>query len=265
MDKNKKVGFVGTGNMGGALVRAVRRAGYECRLYDKDAEKAAALAAETESYASTGLSELFEKCEYVFLGVKPNGLSALAAELEGEGVTKAPVLISMAAGKSLQKLETVFGDRAIIRIMPNTSVAYGEGMTLWCANGKVEDEAKNDFLDMMSLSGRLDNIPEGLIDAASALSGCGPAFMYMFLEALADGGVRCGLPRDKATLYAAQTMIGAATALLESGKHPEALKDAVCSPGGTTIEGVRALEKGGLRSCAVEAVIASYEKTFKLK
>ena len=262
--KNKNIGFIGTGNMGAALARAVRLAGYDVLLYDKDTAKAEALSAEIGGRA-VSLSSLFGDCDYVFVGVKPNVLPLLAKELNSIEIPASPVLISMAAGTSLERLTELFGDRPVIRIMPNTSVAYGEGMVLWCCNEKVTKEHESVFLDMMSASGKLDRIDESLIDAGSALSGCGPAFVYMFTEALADGGVRCGLPRDKATLYAAQTLIGAATTLLESGKHPEALKDAVCSPGGTTIEGVRTLENGGLRAATMNAVIAAYEKTLKMK
>lgn len=262
--KNKVVGFIGTGNMGAALAKAVVKAGYSICLYDKDESKAKALADEIGGGVKT-LFGVISTCDYVFVGVKPNILPALAEEVKGISVDVKPVLISMAAGTSLEKLNGLFGGYPIIRIMPNTSVAYGEGMTLWCANNGVSEDAAADFGDMMSESGKLDRIPESLIDAASALSGCGPAFVYMFMEALADGGVHCGLPRDKATLYAAQTLIGAATTLIESGKHPEALKDAVCSPGGTTIEGVRTLENGGFRASAMNAVIAAYNKTIGMK
>lgn len=262
--KTKKIGFIGTGNMGAALARAVCAAGFPVLLYDKDNAKAEALGNELGGSAAS-LETLWQECGYIFIGVKPQILPLLADELSGIPRDNEPVLISMAAGTSIERLEQLFGDRPIIRIMPNTSVAYGCGMVLWCCNGRVTEQDRAMFLEFMSASGRLDLIPESLIDAASALSGCGPAFVYMFLEALADGGVRCGLPRDKATLYAAQTLLGAATTLLESGKHPEALKDAVCSPGGTTIEGVRALENGGMRAAAMNAVIAAYEKTLKMK
>ena len=117
---------------------------------------------------------------------------------------------------------------------------------------------------MMAPAGLVDQVPEGMIDAASAVSGCGPAYVYLFIEALADGGVACGLPRDKAQAYAAQMVAGAAQMVLQSGQHPGALKDAVCSPGGTTIQGVRTLEEGGFRAAAMDAVIAAYEKTLEL-
>ena len=262
-----KVGFIGSGNMGGAIAKAVTKAGYRVVLYDKDSEKCASLGAKLGSKIAGSLDELLSICTFIFIGVKPQALEALASEirprLDSMG-NAAPLLISMAAGTSLSRLEELFGKRCIVRIMPNTPVSEGKGMTVWCANDETFDAQKEAFLDIMRESGRVDPIDERLIDAASAVSGCGPAFVYMFIEALADGGVLCGLPRDKALTYAAQTLAGAAEYLMASGEHPEKLKDNVCSPGGTTIEGVRTLEDRGFRSAATEAVIAAYEKTLEL-
>ncbi len=267
--KYTKIGFIGAGNMGGALAKAVARVGYRACLYDPDVAKRDALADEIGANAKKidTLFELLDTCTFVFVGVKPQVLPSLAREIRpilDEMKESAPLLISMAAGTSIAKLEELFGKRYIIRIMPNTPVAVGKGMTLWCANDIVFDVQKSAFKNLMSESGRVDEIDEKLIDAASAVSGCGPAFVYMFIEALADGGVLCGLPRDKAMTYAAQTLAGASEYLMESGQHPGKLKDNVCSPGGTTIEGVRTLEACGFRSAATEAVIAAYEKTLDL-
>ena len=148
--------------------------------------------------------------------------------------------------------------------MPNTPVAIGQGMVLYTACPGVQPAELEEFCDKMAGAGRLDAIDEALMDAASAVAGCGPAFVYQFLEALADGGVACGLPRKKAIEYAAQTLAGAAGMVLESGKHPGLLKDEVCSPGGSTIAGVRVLEQGALRAAAMNAVIASCEKNREL-
>ena len=138
-------------------------------------------------------------------------------------------------------------------------------MILYTANEAVSKELLDHFSQSLADAGKMDQIPEDKIDAASAVSGCGPAFVYLFAEALADGGVECGLPRDKALLYAAQTLKGAAELLLSTGKHPGELKDAVCSPGGTTIAGVHALEDCGFRAAAMGAVTAAYERTLELK
>jgi pyrroline-5-carboxylate reductase len=149
--------------------------------------------------------------------------------------------------------------------MPNTPVSVGEGMILYATGETVTKAEEAELLDALAGAGRLSPLPEYLIDAGSAVSGCGPAFVDLFIEALADGGVACGLPRKQAVEFAAQMVAGSARLVLESGQHPGALKDAVCSPGGTTIQGVRALENAGFRGAVIEAVIAAYEKNQDLK
>ena len=258
--KETKVGFIGVGNMGSALARAVSRAGYTVLLCDRDEEKARHLALELGGVASS-LADIEKEADYVFLGIKPAGLSTVTDELKKALSQK--TVISMLAGVSVADVSKAIGTK-VIRIMPNTSVGCGEGMVLWCAEDSVIEAERVEFESIMSKCGRLDLIPESMIDAATAISGCGPAFVYMFIEALADGGVRCGIPRDKAMTYACQTLIGAAKNALVSQKQPGELKDAVCSPGGSTIEGVRALEANGMRSAVIEAVIASFEKTKEL-
>ncbi|MBQ9796257.1 MAG: pyrroline-5-carboxylate reductase [Clostridia bacterium] len=265
-----KFGFIGCGNMGGALAQAVVKSVRPLEiiaLCDANIERAAALA-ESFGCSVATLAQIAADCEYIFLGVKPQGFAGLFEEIAP--ILKARkdrfVLISMAAGVSIAAIEKMCGVSApVIRIMPNTPVSVGEGMILYTANDAVSDCDIDVFLHALSKAGKLDEIAEDKIDAASALSGCGPAFVYLFAEALADGAVECGLARDKANLYAAQTLLGAATLLLESGKHPGELKDAVCSPGGTTIAGVHALEESAFRSASMNAVTAAYEKTLKLK
>lgn len=262
-------GFIGCGNMGGALASAVAKSDLEKRILLCDActEKAEVLASKIGGEAAS-LAELVGTATYIFLGVKPQGFEGLFQEIRP--ILKARgdqfVLVSMAAGVSISAVEK-FADCncAIVRIMPNTPVSVGEGMILYACNNLVNAQMLDDFCKALSKAGVLDAIFEDKIDAASALSGCGPAFVYLFAEALADGAVSCGLARDKAMLYAAQTLRGAAELLITSGKHPGELKDAVCSPGGTTIEGVKALESGAFRASAMSAVTAAYEKTLKLK
>ncbi len=263
-----KIGFIGIGNMGGALARAVARAktGAELFVADKMPEKAAALAAEWGA-AVTDVPTLARTAEYLFLGVKPQVLPAVLTELapglEARGT--AITLISMAAGITTARIRELAGVACpIIRIMPNTAADAGEGMILYTCTENVSPAARGEFLRMMAAAGQLDELPEGLIDAASAITGCGPAYVYLFMEALADAGVECGLPRDKAERYAAQTLRGAAALYFASGKKPGELKDAVCSPGGSTIAGVRALEEGGFRSAAWHAVLAAFRRTVEL-
>ena len=176
-----------------------------------------------------------------------------------------PVLVTMAAGLPMERIrEMAGGNYPVIRIMPNTPSAIGEGMIQYCTLD-VSDAQEAEFLTAMAHCGRLDKIPENLIDAASAVSGCGPAFAYMFIEALADGGVACGLPRAKAMEYAAQMLQGSGKLFLETGKHPGELKDAVCSPNGSTIQGVRKLEQYAFRAAVTDAVIAAFDKNLEMK
>lgn len=262
-------GFVGCGNMGGALATAVSKRvnGTQLALCDTDTQKAKALAEHIGGIVVDS-DTLVAESQYIFLGVKPQGFETLFEQIRPilRKRESAPILISMAAGVSISSVEKMVGKQIpIIRIMPNTPASVGAGMILYTANTLVSDEALAVFVAALDAAGRLDPIDEVKIDAASALSGCGPAFVYLFAEAMADGAVECGLARDKANLYAAQTLYGAAKLLLESGKHPGELKDAVCSPGGTTIAGVHSLENGAFRSSVMNAVTSAYEKTLKLK
>lgn len=261
-------GFIGCGNMGGALAAAASRIipADELAVCDADASKTAILADAGKATVADA-AEIATQSKYIFLAVKPQGMSTLFAQIRYilQKRTDRFILVSMAAGMSISLIHEFAGcDCPIIRIMPNTPVTVGEGMILYCANELAMEEDVSGFLWGLSCAGKLDPLPEHLIDAAGALSGCGPAYVYLFAEALADGAVECGLSRDKANLYAAQTLLGAAKMLLESGKHPGQLKDAVCSPGGTTIAGVHALETGKFRATVMDSVTAAYHKTAKL-
>ncbi len=258
-----KYGFIGCGNMGGAIARALSKTTTDILLADPS-EKTAALAAELGcAYGDNATAA--NSCQRLFLAVKPQIMEAAVAPIAPILREKKPLLITIAAGTAISRIQQIVGaPLPIIRIMPNTSVAVGKGMIQYCCNELVTKEQISSFLEDMRYAGILDNIPEHLIDAASALSGCGPAYMYMFLEALADGAVACGVPRDKAITYAAATMAGAAEMVLTSGQHPGTLKDAVCSPGGTTIAGVKALEEHGFRGAAMDCVVAAYKRSLEL-
>lgn len=260
------IGFIGVGNMGGALAAAVAKSGEALLLADRDTAKATALA-ETLGAAAADNADIAAACDYIFLGVKPQVLPVLLEELKPTLAARktAPVLVSMAAGFATARITAGLGAAyPLIRIMPNTPAAVGEGMILYTAVNAVTPEQTETFCRMMAGAGRLCCLPENLIDAGCAVSGCGPAYVYLFIEALADGGVECGLPRPLAQELAAQTVLGAAKMVLETGSHPGVLKDAVCSPGGTTIAGVHALERSGFRGTAMEAVLAAYRKTLAL-
>ena len=263
------LGFIGTGNMGGALARAACKSitSDQVFLANRTVEKARALAEELECRVADN-EAIAESADFIFLGVKPQIMADLLAEI-GPVLAKREsrfILVTMAAGLTIARIqELAGGNYPVIRIMPNTPAAIGEGMILYaCGEGVAQTEEKV-FLDAMAGAGRFSPLPEKLIDAGSAVSGCGPAFVDLFIEALADGGVACGLPRAAAMEYAAQMVLGSARLVLESGKHPGVLKDAVCSPGGTTIQGVRTLEEAGFRGAVMDAVIAAYEKNADLK
>ena len=259
--------FIGTGNMGGALATAARKAlpGESILLANRTPEKARALAEKLGARTADNLAAARE-ADYLFLGVKPQMMAGMLSGIREalQARTSPCVLVSMAAGLSIARIREMAGvDFPVIRIMPNTPAAIGQGVVLCCADGANEEQIQT-FKTAMAGAGMLDFIDEHLIDAGSAVSGCGPAFVAMLIEAMADGGVACGLPRQKAQAYAAQTLLGTAALALRTGQHPGAMKDAVCSPAGSTIQGVRALERGGFRSAAFEAVIAAYEKTLEM-
>ena len=259
-------GFIGTGNMGGALARAAVKSGTEVLLANRTAAKAEALAAELSAQAVTN-EEAARRADYLFLGVKPQMMAGMLSSVAPALAARTDrfILVSMAAGLTTGDIRRMAGgDYPVIRIMPNTPAAIGEGMILYTANERVAAADVEEFCDKMVGAGRFDALEERLIDAASSVSGCGPAFVYQFIEALADGGVACGLPRAKAMEYAAQTLAGAAGMVLATGRHPGQLKDEVCSPGGSTIAGVYALEKGGLRAAVMSAVLESFEKNKEL-
>ena len=260
-------GFIGCGNMGGALATAARKAvaGERILLANRTPEKARALAQRLGATVVDNAGAA-RRSDFLFLGVKPQMMADMLSGIRGAlQAREAPcVLVTMAAGLSMAAIRALAGvDFPVIRVMPNTPAAIGQGVLLCCAEG-VSDARMAEFTAAMAGAGLLGFIGENQIDAASAISGCGPAYAAMLIEALADGGVACGLPRADAQRFAAQMLMGTAALALETGAHPGAMKDAVCSPGGSTVQGVRALEARGFRSAAMEAVIAAYEKTLEL-
>ena len=261
----KTFGFIGTGNMGGALAYAAVRSLTPANVWlaNRTHAKAEALA-EKLGCLAVFKETIAERCEFIFLGVKPQMMADMLADIALILSQREDhfVLVSMAGGLSMAQIRQMAGgDYPVIRIMPNTPVSVGSGVILYDCTENVTAEDIEDFKASMAKAGLVDYLPEKLIDTGSALSGSGPAYADMFIEALADGGVVCGLPRDKAMVYAAQMLKGAAELMLESGRHPGELKDAVCSPGGSTICGVRALEQRAFRAACIEAVEAGYKKS----
>ncbi len=261
-------GFIGGGNMGGAMAKAAIAAvgGEHVLLVDRDEVTTARLAAAVGATPAT-YESIAANCRLIFVAVKPNLVATVLGQLQPmlEKRTDRCAVVSIAAGVTLADMQTVLGANIpLIRMMQNTPVALGAGMMVYSLGASATPEDAEALGRSLAHAGRLDAIAEEKIDAATAIMGCGPAFAYQFIEALADGGVACGLTREQAQTYAAQMLLGASEMALQTGKHPGELKDAVCSPGGSTIAGVFTLEQNGFRGAVMDAVIASYEKTKEL-
>ena len=242
-----EAGFIGAGNMGGALALAAAKktGGDRIAVACSTRERSEAAAQRLGCTAETP-QRILSDSRFVFLGVKPQMVVGVVEGLKADILASKGIFVSMLAGVSLEKLALLLGaDKKIIRIMPNTPCAVGQGLILYAANGRVSEDELCAFRELMAPAGALDELNEHLIDAASAVSGCGPAYAYLFIEALADGGVKNGLPRAKAQRYAAQMLLGSAEMALRTGRHPGQLKDEVCSPGGSTIAGVPPRVTGG--------------------
>lgn len=260
----KTIGICGTGNMGRAIVKGLAASGLvepgNILLYNIHSAKAQALADETGASVVCSAAELAERSQGLIMAVKPHILPSSLEEVR-DYVKDDTVIISIAAGLTLDRLAGCLPERAkIVRVMPNTPSMVGEGMASVSPNAYAAEDDVQAVLDIFRSFGKAEIMEERLIDAVCGVSGSAPAYVYMFIEALADGAVLEGMPRHTAYTFAAQTVLGAAKMVLESGMHPGKLKDDVCSPGGTTIEAVLALEQRGFRAAVAEAVIASAEK-----
>lgn len=259
-----KLGIIGAGNMGTAILRGYLAGGArpeDVMVSGHHPEKLQAMADELGFAVASSAAEVAQNCDMVLVAVKPKDLSAVLGEID-PAFSSDQILISIAAGKTIADLSAGCPSaEKIIRVMPNTPSMVLEGMSALSRSEKVTDEDYQKVEAIFGGIGRVQEVKENLMDAVTGLSGSGPAFVYMFIEAMASGGVLCGLPAAQALELAAQTVLGSAKMVLETGTHPAALKDAVCSPGGTTIEGVRELEAGGLRSVVMEAVTAACEKS----
>lgn len=262
------IGFLGAGKMATALARGFVHAGLVqpgALLASDVVEPArAAFGRETGGQVTTKNSKVATAASVLVIAVKPDQVAGVLAELRDQ-LTEQHLLISIAAGVTLAKIEGALkpGARAI-RVMPNTPALVGASATAF-ALGKNATPADAELaLKLFSAVGVAFQIKESLLDAVTGLSGSGPAYAYLMIESLSDGGVAAGLPRDVATKLAAQTLLGAGKMVLETGMHPGALKDMVTSPGGTTIEGLHELEKGEVRASLINAVRAAAEKSRRL-
>lgn len=254
---NWKIGFVGTGFMGTALLKGVVKSGLispdKISIYDIDREKAHKISAETGARLSASSEEVVRTSEAVVLAVKPAQVKAVLEPLTP--VFDGKLLISIAVGIPTGVYSGILGEHSrIIRSMPNTPAAVGEGITLLCGGGSATEEDVHRAKALFETVGKAEIFDERLMNEVTALTSSSPAYIFMFIEAMADAAVLSGIPRQVAYRLAAQAVLGAAKMVLETGKHPAELKDQVCSPAGTTIEAVRSLEKNGLRYTVIQAM-----------
>lgn len=267
-DSAVRIGFIGAGQMATALARGFIAAGVATpdRVVACDVSLDAGRRFTEQTGAATGANsaEVLSRAEVIFLAVKPEHMSGVLSDLRPH-LKPEHLIVSIAAGVSLAKMVDGLGATArLIRVMPNTPCLVGSGASAFARGGAASPQDGELVRGLLSTVGLAVEVPEKLLDAVTGLSGSGPAYVYQIIEALSDGGVRVGLPRDIATKLAAQTLLGAAQMVLTTGQHPGALKDAVTSPGGTTIAGLHALEQGGLRGILMNAVQAATERSQQL-
>lgn len=262
-----KIGIIGMGNMGYAILRGLLKVYKEDEIVftDLNQERMQQVKEETGVEYMSSNVECAKQVKYVVLAVKPQYYGPVLKNIISI-VNRKNVIISIAPGITIQALKDKLGaDRRIVRAMPNTPALLGEGMTGVSYDEELFDQEEKDTIRIFFESfGKMQLVEERLMNAVCCVSGSSPAYVYMFIEALADSGVKYGIPRDMAYQMAAQTVMGSAKMVLETGEHPGSLKDKVCSPGGTAIQAVSALEAGGFRSAVIKAVDACFEKCVEL-
>ncbi len=258
-----KVGFIGCGNMASAIIGGLKaHAGIDAsEIIAADASEAAReKAKETLSICTTASNtEVSTQADVLFLSVKPQYYETVIAEIQPT-LPAGQIIVTIAPGKTLAWLGERLGDVEIVRTMPNTPALVGEGITGVCKNNLVTEDEFAYVLKLLSSFGLAEAIPESLMDAVVSVSGSSPAYVFLFIEAMADAAVADGMPRAQAYKFAAQAVLGSAKMVLETGKHPAELKDMVCSPAGTTIEAVRVLEEKGFRGAVMDAMKACTAK-----
>ena len=268
MDMKKVIGFIGSGNMGQAMIGGIIKSGLvessSVIVSDVDQKKLDYIVGEYKTQVTTDSIELVEKADVIFLAVKPNIYNGVIKQIK-DFVTDEKIIVSIAAGQTLGSLQERLGKTVkIVRVMPNTPALVGEGMAAICKNENVSAEELGFVKQLFESFGKAEEISEYLFDSVVGVSGSSPAYVFMFIEALADAAVMGGLARDKAYKFAAQAVLGSAKMVLETGKHPGELKDMVCSPGGTTIEAVAALEEAGFRNAVIKCVKECMRKSIEM-
>ncbi|QIQ21872.1 pyrroline-5-carboxylate reductase [Zophobihabitans entericus] len=259
------IGFIGSGNMGTAIIKGlvsskVAKAS-QISVFDIQLDKVKALSKEIGINAVESQDKIMDVADIIFLAVKPNIMGKVLSDIKAK-LTKKSILVSIAAGVTIDTIEKVIGKGyKIVRIMPNTPALVNMGMSSITPNDKVTDSELKVISTIFDSLGRSEVVPEYLIHSVVGVSGSAPAYVFMFIEAMADAAVLAGMPRAQAYTFAAQTVMGSAKMVMETGKHPGELKDMVCSPGGTTIEAVKVLEEKGFRAAVIDAMISCMDKS----
>lgn len=264
---SERIGFIGGGMMASAIVAGlVERMGHnpdDIFVSDLSEERCAFLRETYHVHATVGADGFLPKIDTLVLAVKPQAAQK-AMQDTAPKTSEKTVVMSIVAGLTLASLEKFFQKQPVVRVMPNTPLSVGAGMSAYALNEKAEQADVSFVEKILSACGRAVRVQESMMNAVTGLSGSGPAYGFLMIDALSDGGVMAGLPRDTATLLAAQTMLGAAQMVLATGKHPDVLRDQVTSPAGTTIAGVRVMERGGVRGALIDAVLAATERSEEL-
>lgn len=262
----KTIGFIGCGNMGSSMIAGIVKSELANSLdiicSNKSKEKLEELKNKYDIKIADNNKELANNSDIIVLSVKPNVYATVIEEIR-DSIKENVIIVSIAAGKKIETVKELFrtDNIKVVRAMPNTPALVGEGMSALCGCSNTSEEDLKLICDIFNSFGKCELVPESLMDVVTGISGSSPAFIFMIIEALADGAVLEGMPRDKAYIFAAQTVLGSAKMVLETGKHPGELKDMVCSPGGTTIEGVASLEESGLRTSLIQAVKKAVQKS----
>ena len=264
----KIIGFIGGGNMGSAIIGGLLSSGLSDKEHiiaaDKNPDSIARLKETFGISASTENIEISSNADILFLSVKPNMFASVIPEIK-DAIKENAIIVSIAAGQPISRIETLFGKPIkLVRVMPNTPALVGASMSALCKNANITDAEISEIQEIFNSFGESEIVSENLIDAVVGVSGSSPAYVYMLIEAMADAAVADGMPRTQAYKFAAQAVLGSAKMVLETGKHPGELKDAVCSPGGTTIEAVAVLEEKGFRSAVIEAQRACVKKSIEM-
>lgn len=261
MASEKIVRFIGCGAMGNALIKACAKSNTEKKIIisARHFENAQKAAKKNNCFAVKKNTDEIANAHFIFIAVKPEQIEDVAYEIKNELHEKS-LVVSIAAGIKLEKLHALF-EKPCVRLMPNMGALVGCGMTALCREKVVSDDDADEIKKLLLRSGDIEEVDEGLMDCVTAVSGSGPAYVFLFIEALADSAVRFGLSRKQAYQFASRTVLGSAQLAVKSGQTPGELKDLICSPRGTTIEGIASLEKSGFRSAIFEAVKAAFEKS----